>query len=337
MERNRVEGYWWSAVCATLVWWIVVLYLENAFPFERSWWHFAIGGLLVALSIALLIWWQSFPSSEGRQIWSMLFGAAGAKSPSADPADHGSAEPSPATEADQPTAEDAPPDALTTEADPAPASPPTDPPPQPTSSPALSGQMSGGRPPVLTDLVASVRPAVVCIQTASGSGSGFIINEHGTIVTNRHVVGRHPRVTVRLDDGRRIGGRVSRLHPAADLAIVRITAPHLQSVPLTDAHRVAVGASVAAFGFPLDSSIGPEITVTEGIVSAKRTRHGFQELQTSAAVNPGNSGGPLVDVATGGVVGVIFAGIDEGPDGAAIEGINFAISINVVKDWLTPI
>jgi S1-C subfamily serine protease len=57
-------------------------------------------------------------------------------------------------------------------------------------------------------------------------------------------------------------------------------------------------------------SIGPEMTVTEGILSAKRVRHGFQELQTSAAVNPGNSGGPLVDLAAGGVVGVIFAGID---------------------------
>ena len=54
-------------------------------------------------------------------------------------------------------------------------------------------------------------------------------------------------------------------------------------------------------------------------------------------MNPGNSGGPLVDVATGGVVGVIFAGIDEGPEGVLIEGINFAIPINVAKDWLTTI
>ena len=77
------------------------------------------------------------------------------------------------------------------------------------------------------------------------------------------------------------------------------------------------------------------MTVTEGVLSAKRVRHGHQELQTSAAVNPGNSGGPLVDVATGGVVGVIFAGIDEGPRGTPIEGINFAISINEVKTWLT--
>ena len=155
-------------------------------------------------------------------------------------------------------------------------------------------------------------------------------------MTNRHVVGHDPRAIVRLDDSRRINGRVSRLHPAADLAIVRITAPHLESVPPADAHRVPVDAAVVAFGFPLDSPIGPEITVTEGIVSAKRTRHGFR-TQTSAAVNPGNSGGPLADVATGGVVGVIFAGIDEGPDTVLIEGINFAIPINVSKDWLTTI
>ncbi len=266
----------------------------------------------------------------------MLFGASGAETPSANPANPSPADPSPFTEPGEPVVEDVPPALPTTESGPAPDRPPSEPPSQPTPA-TTPGQVSGDRPLTLTDLVASVRPAVVCIQTNSGSGSGFIINEHGTIVTNRHVVGRDPRVMVRLDDGRRISGRVSRVHPAADLAIVRITAPHLQSVPLADSHRVPVGASVAAFGFPLDSSIGPEITVTEGIVSAKRSRHGYQELQTSAAVNPGNSGGPLVDVATGGVVGVIFAGIDEGPDGAVIEGINFAISINVVKDWLIPL
>ncbi len=185
------------------------------------------------------------------------------------------------------------------------------------SPPAPASDESARRPanpPVsLADLVQAVRPAVVRIQTSCGSGSGFIIDAHGNIVTNRHVVGHNPRVVVRLDDGRRIDGRVSRVHPSADLAVVRITAPHLEAVPLADAHRVPVGALVVAFGYPLADAIGPEMTVTEGILSAKRVRHGHQELQTSAAVNPGNSGGPLVDVAAGGVVGVIFAGIDRGP------------------------
>lgn len=166
----------------------------------------------------------------------------------------------------------------------------------------------------MADLVVVVRPAVVRIQTASGSGSGFIINAHGTIVTNRHVVGHNPRVVVRLDDGRQINGRVSRVHPSAGLAVVRIMEPHLEAVPLADAHRVPVGTLVVAFGYLSlgrfhRSRIGPEMTVTECILSAKRVRHGFQELQTSAAVNPGNSGGPLVDLAAVGVVGVIFAGI----------------------------
>ena len=69
MERTRVEGFMWSAVCATLIWWTVVLFMRNTFPFERSWWHLAVGALLAVFSIASLVWWQSFPWSDGRRIW----------------------------------------------------------------------------------------------------------------------------------------------------------------------------------------------------------------------------------------------------------------------------
>jgi len=228
--------------------------------------HFPVRKILVALchwSIArrikhrFFIWWQSFPSSDARRMWLTLSGTADAKTPSAGPGDHKADEPSPVPPAVPLIDEEVQPVAPIAESNPTPARPPSD----PTSTP-LAGQMSRDRLSRPTYLVASVRPAVVCIQTGSGSGSGFIINQYGTIVTNRHVVGRHPRVMVRLDDGRRVCGQVSRFHPAPDIAIARITAPHLQSFPLTDAHRVPVGAEVTAFGFPLDSSIGPAITVT---------------------------------------------------------------------------
>ena len=295
----------------TGAYWVVVLFMRHTFPFERTEWHFAAGGVLAVLSVGLLLAWLLTPSSQSER-------EPGALDDNVDSSSDESCQNM--VPHDEPPTPDA--GVLVDEPPPAPASGESD---RRPANPVVS----------LADLVQAVRPAVVRILTASGSGSGFIINAHGTIVTNRHVVGHNPRVVVRLDDGRWINGRVSRIHPSADLAVVRITAPHLEAVPLADAHRVPVGALVVAFGYPLADSIGPEMTVTEGILSAKRVRHGFQELQTSAAVNPGNSGGPLVDLATGGVVGVIFAGIDHGPQGTPIEGINFAISINEVKTWLT--
>ena len=142
MERNRVEGFMWSAVCATLVWWTVVLFMRNTFPFERSWWHFAVGALLAVFSIALLVWCQSFPWSDGRRIWSTLLRPAGAETPSADLVDPSPAEPPPLTEAGPPVDEGPQPVVPTIESNPATAGPPIDPPSQPTSSAAPSGQIS---------------------------------------------------------------------------------------------------------------------------------------------------------------------------------------------------
>jgi serine protease Do len=158
-------------------------------------------------------------------------------------------------------------------------------------------------------------------------GSGFIIREDGYLVTNAHVVGDAERIQVRLIDGRRFEGKVVGLDERVDLALVKIDAKGLPVAPLGDSNRTRVGEFVLALGHPF----GLEQTVSFGIVSRKGApiqvaAPGFEFIQTDAAVNPGNSGGPLVNMA-GEVVGVNSM--------AAVNGtIGFAIPVNLVKALL---
>ena len=158
-------------------------------------------------------------------------------------------------------------------------------------------------------------------------GSGFIIREDGYLVTNAHVVGDAERIQVRLIDGRRFEGKVVGLDERVDLALVKIDATGLPVAALGDSNRTRVGEFVLALGHPF----GLEQTVSFGIVSRKGApiqvaAPGFEFIQTDAAVNPGNSGGPLVNMA-GEVVGVNSM--------AAVNGtIGFAIPVNLVKALL---
>jgi serine protease Do len=158
-------------------------------------------------------------------------------------------------------------------------------------------------------------------------GSGFIIREDGYLVTNAHVVGDAERIQVRLVDGRRFEGRVVGLDDRVDLALVKIEARGLPVASLGDSNRTRVGEFVLALGHPF----GLEQTVSFGIISRKGAplqvaAPGFEFIQTDAAVNPGNSGGPLVNMA-GEVVGVNSM--------AAVNGtIGFAIPVNLVKALL---
>lgn len=160
------------------------------------------------------------------------------------------------------------------------------------------------------------------------SGSGFIIREDGFIVTNAHVVTEAERIQVRLADGRRFEGKLVGKDSRVDLAVVKIEgARDLAVLPLGDSNRVRVGELVLALGHPF----GLEQTVSFGIVSRKGAplrvaSPGFDFLQTDAAVNPGNSGGPLVNMA-GEVVGVNSMAARSG-------SIGFAIPVNVVKALL---
>jgi len=158
-----------------------------------------------------------------------------------------------------------------------------------------------------------------------GQGSGFIISSDGTILTNAHVVRDAREVTVKLADRRELKARVLGVDQATDVAVLRVKAEKLPTVQFSDPKSLQVGDYVLAIGAPF----GFEQTVTAGIVSAKgRSLPGdtyVPFIQTDAAVNPGNSGGPLFD-ADGNVIG-INAQIYSQTGG--YQGLAFAIPIDV--------
>lgn len=163
-----------------------------------------------------------------------------------------------------------------------------------------------------------------------GSGSGFIIDGAGIILTNAHVVEGAERVTVTLHDGRELQATEWHADPRSDVAIVHVDAgQQLPSVPFGDSNGMEIGDWVLALGNPFD--IGT--TVTAGIISAKGRSTGINEvesyLQTDAAINPGNSGGPLVNL-RGEVIGINTA-ISTRSGG--YDGVGFAIPINNAR-WV---
>jgi serine protease Do len=159
------------------------------------------------------------------------------------------------------------------------------------------------------------------------SGSGFLIRQDGYLITNEHVVADADLIQVKLADGRRFTGRLVGKDERVDLALVKIEATGLPVAPLGDSNRLRVGEFVLALGHPF----GLEQTVSFGIVSRKGAplqvaSPGFDFIQTDAAVNPGNSGGPLVNMA-GEVVGINSMAARNGT-------IGFAIPVNIVKGLL---
>ena len=205
-----------------------------------------------------------------------------------------------------------------------------------SEAPAVAATESG----VAFDPVAIFRdsgPSVVSILTEGGSGTGFFVDGDGNIVTNYHVVQGATTVTVGLSDGSTVEGRVQGFDNANDLAVVRVDPSGLaiRPVRLGDSDALIVGEPVAAIGHPF----GLERTLTTGIVSATgRTRPPLLDggrsqrglIQTDAAVNPGNSGGPLINAA-GEVVGVNASA--ESPVRGSV-GTNFAVPVNLISRFL---
>ena len=187
------------------------------------------------------------------------------------------------------------------------------------------------RPTYTTEqLVTRVRPSLVTLSTRGrdganeGVGTGFVIDASGLIATSLHVVGESRPISARLASGEEL--EVVSIHAFdrhADLAILRVAATNLPALPLGDSSRLAVGAEVVAFGNPL----GLENSVVAGVLSGRRSFDEIELLQLAIPIEPGNSGGPLLDRA-GQVNGLVNA------KSLLTRNLGFATPINLLKPLL---
>jgi len=205
--------------------------------------------------------------------------------------------------------------------------------------------VTGVSPPSFADIVDRLNAAVVHIDVVEGSarggrlsldrlgsdvprrgeGSGFVVDASGYVLTNHHLVASPTRIRVRLADKREMAATLIGTDPNTDLALLKVEAEGLATVPLGDSDRLRVGEWVCAIGNPYSF----DHTVTVGVVSSKGRKifnASFDSyIQTDAAINPGNSGGPLINSA-GEAVGINAAVSTEG------QGIGFAIPINAARE-----
>lgn len=236
-------------------------------------------------------------------------------------------------------------------ADAAATQPPTTQPPATSAGTSTGGTSPGGASPSTSasgalstaDLVKLAEPAIVRIETPAGVGTGFVVDASGYIMTNFHVIasanGRSTATTivVTTSDGAEHDATVVGTDATSDLALIRISATGLTALKLGSLANTVVGQDVVAIGFALDLARGegPSFSVTRGIVSAKNraieeTSEILGSIQTDAAINHGNSGGPLLNL-FGEVVGVNTAIAPDTTTGGSASGIGFAVGVDTVK------
>ena len=181
-------------------------------------------------------------------------------------------------------------------------------------------------------------PSVVSItaQQASGTsyGSGIIMSQSGYIITNCHVVNEAYHLLVTLSDGQEHDAQLVGKDSISDLAVLHIDATGLTAAEFGDSTQAQVGDAVVAIGDPLGTELRG--TMTSGIISAINRNltiqgHAFTLIQTTAALNKGNSGGPLINC-YGQVIGINTAKIGDYYSSAGVEGLGFAIPVHIAKD-----
>lgn len=204
--------------------------------------------------------------------------------------------------------------------------------PEAVANPLQSGGLS------LQEIYRKVSPSVVSITAtqADGSsyGSGIVMSQSGYIITNCHVVDDAYHLTVTLSDERVYDAQLVGKDSASDLAVLHIDGENLTAAEFGDSSQAQVGDAVAAIGDPLGIELRG--TMTEGIISAINRNLTIQGrtltlIQTTAALNEGNSGGPLINC-YGQVIGINTAKIGGYSSGTGVEGLGFAIPIHVAKE-----
>lgn len=215
---------------------------------------------------------------------------------------------------------------------------PTQTAPAPTKQIVAIDQLAAG---LAADLTRLARPSVVKIATRDGAGTGWIYDVQGRtafILTNQHVVSGSPsRVQVSFDDGKpSVSGTILKTDATLDLAVVEICChSDYRALQLAADSDIEVGADVVAFGFPDRGGVTDSLSVSVGIISTYDyvEREDRWVVQTDAAVNPGNSGGPILN-ADGKVVGVVTFGITESRDGRDLDNLGFGVAPITVRSFL---